>query len=76
MVNCMFATGDGGGGGGGGGAEGVTEFEAPEGRLQPVAFCASTVKVKAVPAVRGDTVHEVAGGVAVHWAPPGFAVTR
>ena len=41
----------------------------------PTLFVAVTAKAYAVPAVRPETVQVVVGGVAVHVAPPGVAVT-
>jgi hypothetical protein len=54
---------------------GVTEVDAADAALLPIAAFATTLKVYAVPFVSPVTTHEVAGAVAVHVAPPGVAVT-
>src|ERR1035437_7765752 len=53
--------------------EGVTEFEAELGKLLPLAFVATTVKVYAVPLVRPVTVIGLEEPVRV--IVPGFEVT-
>lgn len=57
-------------------AAGVTEPDASDAALVPLALVAVTVKVYAVPLVKPLTVQDVAGAVATHTAPPGAATTR
>ena len=59
----------------GAGAAGVTAVELDDAVLVPTRLAATTLKVYAVPLVRPVTVQDVCGGVAVHVAPPGAAVT-
>jgi hypothetical protein len=57
------------------GAPGLTEADADDALEVPLPFVAVAVKVYALPSVSPDTAQDVAGGVTVHVAPPGAAVT-
>ena len=55
--------------------DGVTAADAEDLPDVPLAFVAVALKVYDVPFVSPVTVHDVAGAVTVHVAPPGVAVT-
>ncbi len=54
---------------------GLTDAEEAELELLPVALLATVENEYEVPLVRPVIVHEVAGEITVHVAPPGEAVT-
>ena len=75
-VACLSpASAVGAGGVPGAARNGVTELDAADADEVPCVLVAVAVKVYGVPLVRPVTVHEVAGTVTVHVAPPGLAVT-
>ena len=57
------------------GAPGLTDADTEDALEVPLPFVAVAVKVYALPSVSPDTAQDVAGGVTVHVAPPGAAVT-